>query len=65
MNSTRYTARQLEAWRSFEEVRQSGEYNMMSPHVMDAAGITREEHLLCITQYGALRAAAEAVEGSQ
>jgi hypothetical protein len=55
-----YTARQLEAWRSFEEVRLSGEYNMWSPHVQDAAGITKAEHLLIISQYEALKAAAQA-----
>jgi hypothetical protein len=33
---------------------------MMSPHVQDAAGISKDEHLLCITQYAALKAAAQA-----
>ena len=55
---------QLEAWRSFETVRQSNEYNMWSPHAADAAGLNRDEHLLCINHYEALKKASEAEQAA-
>jgi len=55
---TDFTERQIEAWKEFEEVRQSGVVNMMSPQVRDLCDITRDEHLFIIENYSALKEAA-------
>jgi hypothetical protein len=55
----KFTERQIQAWYEFEEVRQSGAVNMMSPQVRDMCDLSREEHLFVIQNYEALKQAAE------
>ena len=57
-----FTERQIEAWREFEEVRQSGAVNMMMPQVRDLCGISREEHMFILENYSELESAAKATE---
>lgn len=54
----KFTARQIEAWRSFKEVRQSNDFNMWATQAAEAAGLNKEEHLFCIKNYEALQKAA-------
>lgn len=41
-------------FKAYEEIRQSGVTNMMSPDVQTLAGITRAVHLTIIEQYAEL-----------
>lgn len=55
-----FTPEQLKNWEAYEEVRQSGEYNMFDPRAAQAAGLRRDEHLFCLEHHAALKAAHEA-----
>jgi hypothetical protein len=55
-----FTDQQLKNWASYEEVRLSGEINMFDSRAAVAAGLSRDEHLFCMTNYAALKAAHEA-----
>ena len=44
----------LEDFQAYEEVRQSGVTNMLSPDVQDLADISKEVHLAIMERYGEL-----------
>ena len=43
-----------EDFQAYEEVRQSGATNMLSPEIQELAGISREAHVAIIKHYGKL-----------
>jgi hypothetical protein len=52
-----FTDKQLENWAAYEEVRLSGEFNMLDRRAAFAAELTEHEHLFCIQHYDALKLA--------
>ena len=44
----KFTKKQLENWKIYEEIRQYGRWNMFSPHARMATGLSREEYLFCV-----------------
>ncbi len=44
----------MEDFQAYEEVRQSGVTNMLSPDVQDLAGISKETHAAIMEHYGEL-----------
>lgn len=57
-----FTYKQLNDWRTFEDIRLTGAYNMVSPRVAEELGLSRDEHLFVIKNYAALKATYEAAE---
>ncbi len=55
-----FTQRDINAWRSYERVRQKGAYNMFDPKARAASRLSREEYAFCMRHYIALKEAAEA-----
>ena len=53
----------LEDFEAYEEIRQSGITNMMSPDVQDLAGISKETHLAIMRHYTELCDKYPAVRG--
>lgn len=54
-----FTQREIDQWREYEAVRESGEYNMFDPAARDETSLSRAEWLFCITHYDALKTVAE------
>jgi hypothetical protein len=54
-----FTDQQLKNWASYEEVRLSGEFNMFDRRAAVAAGLSLDDHLFCMANYDALKAAHE------
>jgi hypothetical protein len=44
-----------EKFESYVNVQEEGLYNMLSQHAQEAAGLTKEEHLYIISNYGKLK----------
>ena len=61
----RFTKKQIEDWKLYEDVRLSGAYNMIthSSQAAEMAGLDREEHWFCLKNYNELKEAAEKREG--
>lgn len=57
-----FTAEQIAAWKRYERVRSSGEFNMFDPRAAVAARLSRDMHLFCMENYSALKA--QAIEAS-
>jgi hypothetical protein len=57
-----FTEQQLKDWAAYEEVRLSGEFNMLDRRAAFAAGLSQHEHLFCIQYYDALKKAHEAAQ---
>jgi hypothetical protein len=55
-----FTDQQLKNWAAYEKVRLSAEFNMFDRRAAVAAGLRQEEHLFCMENYSALKAAYEA-----
>lgn len=55
-----FTKQQIEAWRSYERVRQRGAYNMFDPRARKAARLSQEDYLFCMKHFSALKDAANA-----
>ena len=53
-----HTKDQLNNWRRYEEVRQQGRFNMLDFRARQLTGLTREEYLHCLQNYGSLKRAA-------
>lgn len=62
MLNNEFTEKQLNDWRSFELLRLDRKYNMMHPEVATELGLTRDEHLFILENYGPLKVAYEAIE---
>lgn len=58
--TTAFTKEQIEAWRSYERVRQRGAYNMFDPRARKATRLSLEEYSFCMKHFNALKEAANA-----
>ena len=54
-----FTDRQIKNWKLYEQVRQSGMYNMFDKRAMLSTGLEADEWLFCMKHYGDLKAHAE------
>lgn len=54
-----FTPEQISNWLDYEEVRQSGRFNMFDPWARRAAGLTAEEYSFVMKNFSALKQAAE------
>lgn len=52
---TKFTNDQMANWMSYEEVRLSGEYNMMDSNARESSGLTEEEYLFVMMNYTELK----------
>ena len=50
-----FTQEQLENWREYERVRESGKFNMFHPYARMATGLDKKEYYFCLENYDALR----------
>jgi hypothetical protein len=51
-----FTEQQLENWKKYEAVRQSGVINMFDARMgCELSGLTRDEYVFCMSNYAALR----------
>ena len=55
-----HTPEQLKHWRRYEDVRQSGRFNMFTPQARRLTGLTKKEYLYCMKHYSTLRTHAHA-----
>ena len=64
---TDFTPKQLAAWRRYEGVRVSSEFNMITDgsRAGEAARLNRDEYLFCLSNYSALRRATENLDGKR
>jgi len=51
----KFTEKQLENWKKFEEIRQDGRMNMFDQNAMIASGLNRQEYLFCMKNYTELK----------
>ena len=56
---TKFSVAQLSDWKSYEEVRLDGAYNMFDPRAREAAGLSRDEYLFVMQNYSELKEAFE------
>jgi hypothetical protein len=54
-----FTEDQLADWLKYEEVRQSGTWNMYAPQARAATGLSKEEYLFVMHNYSELKEAVE------
>lgn len=54
----KFTDAELNNWRSYEEVRAEGRYNMFDPNARLLTGLSRADYGFCMDNYSALRAQA-------
>jgi len=59
METTNFTAEQLENWVAYEAVRKGGRWNMFDPNARAATGLDRDEYTFVMRNFSALKAAAE------
>jgi hypothetical protein len=57
----KFTPEQLENWKSYEEVRSAGEYNMFDRRAEEASGLSHDEYMFTMKNYTEL---AKEVNGS-
>ena len=57
---TYYSEREIKAFRTYELVRSSGHYNMLSPQARLATSLTKEEYIHVMENYSELKEASEA-----
>lgn len=57
-----FTQKQLNDFRAYREVQESGKYNMLDPRARQLAGLDREDFLFVLSNYSALKQAYEAAE---
>lgn len=58
----KFTPEQIENWRRYEKVRQSGKWNMFDPRATVAARLTKEEKVFVMKNYSELESAARKQE---
>ena len=51
----KYTEKQIENWKRFEEVRQEGKYNMFIPNARLLTGLDDDEYSFCMKNYSELK----------
>lgn len=59
----KFTPKQLLQFEAYEQVRESGEYNMFDYRAQLAAGLTKDQHLFVMTNYDSLKLAFQAAQG--
>jgi len=64
MPNKKFTPKQIENWKIYEAVRQSGHFNMYSAEARDATGLDRKEYMLCMGHYTDLKKQAEAEDAT-
>lgn len=57
----RFTEADLDNWRAYERVRQSGRFNMFDPRARAMTGMSKEEWLFCMKHYSELKEQADAI----
>jgi len=57
----KFTHLQLVNWRAYEEVRSSGDYNMISPDAVIASGLSKEDYFFSLKNYTELKQEAERI----
>jgi len=60
-----YTKHQIKAFRFYEQVRESGHYNMFDSRARLATGLTKEEYLFVMENYSELKDASEAAAANE
>ena len=58
----KFTTEQLLHFEAYEQVRESGKYNMFDPRAKQAAGLTRDQHIFVMENYNALKLAFQAAQ---
>jgi hypothetical protein len=51
----RYTEQQLQNWRAYERIRESGLFNMFDPRARDLTTMSSSEWVFCIAHYDDLK----------
>ena len=51
----KFTKQQLDNWRTYEDVRQEGQFNMLSPQARELTGLSQEEYLFVLKNFSYLR----------
>jgi hypothetical protein len=54
-----YTEKEIDNWRDYEEVRQSGLYNVFDSQARASTGLTKDEYFFVMHNYTELKAAAQ------
>ena len=62
---TKFTQQQIEDFKTYDEVRQEGRYNMMSPQAQQLTGLDRDRYMFVLRNYVELAQAANEQEQSQ
>lgn len=60
-----FTPQQLNNWRAFESVRESGAFNMLDPRAQLVSMIPKDEYRFVLSNYDALKAAVNAERNPQ
>lgn len=58
MNQQTFTQNQIDNWRAFEKVRQTGKHNMFLHKAREETGMSVPEWLFCMDHYTELKEAA-------
>lgn len=53
-----FTAQQIQNYRNYEYVRAGGKYNMFDPRALAASGLTKDEYMFVLQNFGELQEAA-------
>ena len=56
-NEITFTKQEINNYKSYEQVRKSGAYNMFDSRARLSSGLTKEEYLFVMENYGALKEA--------
>lgn len=51
----KFTKKQLENWKRYEEVRAGGKWNMFDKNAQITSGLNRQEYLFCMRNYSGLK----------
>jgi len=51
----KHTQQQINNWKDYEEVRQSGGHNMFSPNAQLLTGLTKKDYIYCMQNYSSLK----------
>lgn len=58
---SKFTEKQIKNWKAYERVRKGGRWNMFSPQAQAATGLSKDEYLFVMKNFGALEDAAKGV----
>ena len=57
-----FTKKEINNYKSYEQVRKSGAYNMFDSRARLSSGLTKDEYLFVMENYSALKEAAESFD---